>query len=305
MTVRSIINGYKNEQRLDQTGQTSPQLQDYLACVNEWTKQGLITPTDSILFETDKGFIGGICFCEQSPTTLRILNFTVDKITFSTYKLILDAINQAKRPQTQKIIYNLYSDEPNYNAIIKLFERANFAVAQHKHRYTYNAKKLLTTSNNSNMIFKNVLETGEKLFIETVRKVTQNTLDKIMLEDAQIMGEQAAAEDYVQQMKKISFKPSWWRLAYVDGVLVGLILPQAFNQTEGAINYIGVIPEHRGKGYVLPLAAEATNLLLKNGISQIYADIDTANTPLANALAKLGYFRQLDESVLINIVTQI
>ncbi|MCL1989089.1 MAG: GNAT family N-acetyltransferase [Firmicutes bacterium] len=283
---------------------TSPQLANHLKYVDEWIKIGLINPADNILLETEKGITGAICFCEQSPTTLRILNFTLDKITFNSYKLILTAINQAKRPQTQKIIYNLYSDEPNYSAVLKMFNRANFEIAQQKHRYTYNAKKILTTSNNSNMIFKNVLETGEKLFIEAVRKVTQNTLDKIMLEDAQIMGEQAAAEDYVQQMKKISYKPSWWRLAYVNDILVGLILPQAFNATEGVINYIGVFPEHRGKGYVLPIAVEGTNILLKNGITQIYADLDTANTPLANALTKLGYFRQLDESVLINKINK-
>jgi len=49
---------------------------------------------------------------------------------------------------------------------------------------------------------------------------------------------------------------------------IGLIIPQCFNEKEGVINYIGVLPEYRGNGYGLNLLSEGTRILTENGIKK-------------------------------------
>lgn len=63
----------------------------------------------------------------------------------------------------------------------------------------------------------------------------------------------------------------------------------ARNPTSPVIDYIGVVPEHRGEGYVDDLLARGAETLLSAGAERIRADTDTANTPMADAFRRAGY----------------
>ena len=63
------------------------------------------------------------------------------------------------------------------------------------------------------------------------------------------------------------------------------------------IAYIGVVPAHRGHGYIDDLLAEGTRLLVEQGVPRIRAATDVGNTPMAAAFARAGYVifeRQID-----------
>ena len=84
-----------------------------------------------------------------------------------------------------------------------------------------------------------------------------------------------------------------------DQQLVGLIIPQELGEAIGGINYVGVLPQHRGHGYGAMLLTEGTCILHDNGMRKIIADIDAANHPLAAALEQVGYTFSMEESVLL------
>jgi len=63
----------------------------------------------------------------------------------------------------------------------------------------------------------------------------------------------------------------------------------------GAINYIGVVPEKRGQGFIEELLIEGTNILIDDNIKEVIADIDSNNFPLEKALFKLNY--ELDSDI--------
>jgi ribosomal protein S18 acetylase RimI-like enzyme len=67
--------------------------------------------------------------------------------------------------------------------------------------------------------------------------------------------------------------------------LVGFVMPSA-NQTVG---YIGVLPEHRGRGYSDDLLARLTATFSAAGVSSCLADTDVSNTPMANAFRRVGW----------------
>jgi RimJ/RimL family protein N-acetyltransferase len=88
---------------------------------------------------------------------------------------------------------------------------------------------------------------------------------------------------------KLEHDPSWWRLAYTsEGDLVGLIMASK-NPTSPVIGYIGVVPEHRGRGYVDNLLATGTDTLRAAGAEQVRADTDIHNVPMAAAFRRAGY----------------
>jgi len=207
------------------------------------------------------------------------------------------AVSLAAKPGTVKFGYNLYNDTDEFADIQALFRRAGFTVEQEKSRYLHEKPAALPASS-APLTFKTLAEEGEQRFVETVRQVTVGTLDRTDAQDARRLGGERAAREYVETLKSIDFDPDRWKLGYRDGKLVGLILPQRFDEKSGAINYVGVLPECRGKGYGLLLLAEGTRTLTEAGVAKIYADIDVANKPMAAALERLGYVFMSEEVVL-------
>lgn len=56
-----------------------------------------------------------------------------------------------------------------------------------------------------------------------------------------------------------------------------------------SIAYIGVVPEHRGHGYVNDLLAQGTRTPAEAGVERIVVGTDVANGPTANAFLRAGY----------------
>jgi RimJ/RimL family protein N-acetyltransferase len=52
---------------------------------------------------------------------------------------------------------------------------------------------------------------------------------------------------------------------------------------------VGVLPEHRGRGYAADLLLEASHLLAEGGATEIEAATDVGNMPMAAAFARCRY----------------
>lgn len=95
-----------------------------------------------------------------------------------------------------------------------------------------------------------------------------------------------------QELDFLCWMPSprdWWRLAFTrDGELVGLTVPGR-NYSHPVIGIVGVVPGQRGHGYAYDLLLEATHLLVEWGVTEIVAETDTTNTPMAATFARAGY----------------
>jgi RimJ/RimL family protein N-acetyltransferase len=109
--------------------------------------------------------------------------------------------------------------------------------------------------------------------------------------------EQVAAEQYDDEFVGYPSPSSWWRVANLpDGAPVGFVIP-ARNSYNPILAYIGVLPAHRGQGYVNDILAEGTRILVEAGSPRIRASTDMGNVPMARAFARAGYRtfeRQLD-----------
>ena len=108
---------------------------------------------------------------------------------------------------------------------------------------------------------------------------------------------QAAQEQYHTELERYASPHEWWRIATLpDGEPVGFVIP-AHNGYNPIIAYLGVVPAHRGHGYVHDLLAAGTSLLAAQDVPRIRAATDVGNAPMAAAFARAGYVtfeRQID-----------
>ncbi|MEV6368848.1 GNAT family N-acetyltransferase [Micromonospora musae] len=139
------------------------------------------------------------------------------------------------------------------------------------------------------LAFRPVRDHGELIALMT--RALNGTLDAHSRADlAQMSAHEAAVKHYEQELATYSSPRQWWRIATLGerGEPVGFIVP-ARNAYHPVIAYLGIVPEHRGHGYVNGLLAEGTRILAAENVPRIRAATDLGNAPMASAFARAGY----------------
>ena len=118
----------------------------------------------------------------------------------------------------------------------------------------------------------------------------EGTLDAHSQRDlATLSPAEVAAQQYDDEFLGYDSPHEWWTIAELaDGNPVGFVIP-ARNPYNPIIAYIGVLPAHRGNGYVDEILAEGTRVLAADNAPRIRASTDLGNVPMANAFARAGY----------------
>jgi RimJ/RimL family protein N-acetyltransferase len=126
--------------------------------------------------------------------------------------------------------------------------------------------------------------------IALMTAVLAGTLDAHSQADlARMPAEQAAVRHYEDELMVYESPREWWRIARrPDGEPVGFVIP-AHNGYHPIIAYLGVVPAHRGHGYISEILAEGTRILAGNDVPHIRASTDLANVPMAAAFRRAGW----------------
>jgi len=179
----------------------------------------------------------------------------------------------------------------------RFYRSVGFPLMQQKWEYIWRRGSPLPRPGRR-LDYRNLDAVGADAFVKAIERVTENTLDR---EDQLARRQEtpaAVARSYFGILKDIDYTPSRWFLAFdPKRTLVGLIAPQMLNDKVGAVNYIGVVPEQRGKGYVNDLIARGTMILSDCGAQQVIASIDFVNTPMIAAAARAGFKREVSTSI--------
>ena len=265
------------------------------------------SPKWCFVVEEDGRFIARVTFdiFPSEPRNLMVWRYYVQEgegcLDTGVY-LFKSAIEALSGKGLRLIEYHLYgSGDKRFQDQRDLFLGAGFEVRQEKKNFRFTEDRLIELSDR--LVFKTLEEVGEEAFVHAIERVTEGTLDSYDEKDVCTMGKTKAAKFYFDGLKDIECNSAWWKLAYeYNQGFVGLIVPQKFTSKLGAINYIGVAPEKRGRGYVKDLLAMGTSTLKSAGIGEIIADIDIHNYPMENALIALGYRFNKNELVLERVL---
>ncbi|MFF4653625.1 GNAT family N-acetyltransferase [Streptomyces sp. NPDC001380] len=134
-------------------------------------------------------------------------------------------------------------------------------------------------------------EPDDEVFVDLFRRVLAGTLDAGSRKQADRVGAEAQARaDVAFYRDTMLGDRSWWRIARTpDGEVVGFGLPSR-NHAFPVVGYLGVLPEHRGRGHADGILAEITRILASEARPErVRADTDLANTPMAAAFERAGY----------------
>ena len=117
------------------------------------------------------------------------------------------------------------------------------------------------------------------------------TLDATSRRMADVAGDYAQARSDVDfYRERMPGDRAWWFTASTPGGQpVGFGVPSR-NSEVPVVGYLGVLPEHRGYGYIDDILAELTRILAAEAQANVIrADTDVANRPMAAAFERVGY----------------
>ncbi len=120
--------------------------------------------------------------------------------------------------------------------------------------------------------------------IDILVRVSEGSLDHDTRVEVATSGAEKEARWMYDDLMNRKAKPGWFVIGHLGDAPVGLVAPD-----DHSIAYIGVLPEHRGHGYVNDLLAHGTRTLAEAGLRRIVAATDVANVPTANAFLRAGY----------------
>jgi RimJ/RimL family protein N-acetyltransferase len=175
---------------------------------------------------------------------------------------------------------------------IELLESVGFDFRRETGRFEWRGGE--PPANSGRLSFRTLEEVGEDAFVETMRTVSEGTLDREIQGERERLGAERAAREFFEDARRVGHEPSWWRLAYTpEEEVVGLVMPA---EPPGflTIFYVGVVPGMRGQGYVDDLLAAGTATLLevsRRDQKPLRADTDVANRPMAAAFERAGWAR--------------
>jgi len=134
------------------------------------------------------------------------------------------------------------------------------------------------------LVFVTVEEIGTAAFAAVMGRCGEGTLDR---NDRYYWGG-CGAENWAAQMMSYlgPEDAAMWLVGQRGTDPVGFIAIGSDEDWGATIVHIGVVPEHRGRGYIDDLLAAGTMSVQKAGIATMLSDVDTLNQPMAAAMRR-------------------
>ncbi|MFI6944070.1 GNAT family N-acetyltransferase [Streptomyces sp. NPDC050418] len=139
------------------------------------------------------------------------------------------------------------------------------------------------------LAFRPALDDAELLALQT--RTLEGTLDFHSQDDLKKMpAAEVAQQQWDDEFARYTTPREWWQIATLadTGEAIGFVIC-AHNGYNPVLAYIGVVPEHRGKGYIHGILGEGTRILAAQDVPRIRAATDLGNVPMAAAFARAGY----------------
>ncbi|WP_426242150.1 GNAT family N-acetyltransferase [Nocardioides sp. LHG3406-4] len=235
---------------------------------------------------------------ESSPLLLDVLDFDpgVEDAAAVAEALLLAAAASVLDPASPTPEYGRYlsagwRDDPSERAMVEslkgIVERAGATSSNERLRLEWRPETPVPAGD-ARLAFRDV--EGDEL-LDLMARALAGTLDvrsRADLRDG--TPALAARRHHDEELARYTSPREWWRVATLGegGDPVGFVVP-ARNAYHAVIAYLGVLPEHRGRGYVDGILAEGTRILAAHDVPRIRAATDVDNTPMAAAFSRAGY----------------
>ncbi|MGW3909918.1 GNAT family N-acetyltransferase [Streptomyces sp. NPDC005070] len=199
----------------------------------------------------------------------------------------------AKLPEYGRFVPSDWHEDPEAREVvdsrIRVLKSTGARLLVERLRLQWTPSSLLPESR-GRLVFRPVADREDLLAL--MAQVMEGTLDAHGQADlaSGLSPREAAEQHYDGEFAGFKSPHEWWRIAELPdgGRPVGFVVP-ARNSYHPIIAYIGVLPGHRGNGYIDDILAEGTRILAAEGVDRIRASTDLGNIPMAKSFARAGY----------------
>ena len=255
---------------------------DVLAVATWWARPGTTEPSALDLVYVHESIDSG----DRADLAAQLLS--------AAQRAFADEFGQTEPPECHVFVAGDWRDRPDVVEALTwrraALERVGLGAVLERLRFVWTpADGLAPTNSGRGLEFR--AEPDDEVFVDLFTRVLSGSLDTTSTrEAAQIGAVEQARKDLVHLRDQMLGERSWWRVAVNrDGETVGFGIPSR-NPVALVVGYLGVVPEHRGHGYIDDILADITRILVDEANAElIRADTDLVNAPMAAAFRRVGY----------------
>jgi RimJ/RimL family protein N-acetyltransferase len=170
-----------------------------------------------------------------------------------------------------------------------VFEAAGLPLFQEKEGFLWTPDDSPPPPNERRLTFRPITETGREVYARSMSRCTEGTLDRQDRYYAGLVGRDGWGPEMLGYLTDED--ASSWLLAFDPAdEIVGYVALGAFDEAgRGTIMHVGVLPEHRGHGYIDELLAACNEAALRRGFDRVLSDVDVLNEPMMAAMERAGH----------------
>jgi GNAT superfamily N-acetyltransferase len=203
-------------------------------------------------------------------------------------RLIIDALGELDGVPDRLQVRTNPELHPEFEQRVALFESLGMELFQEKEGFTWNDDGR-PTDVPGRLEFVSIADTGANRFRDVIAAVGEATLDRNDRYYRSHMDPADWGSVYLRYMGE-GEEPMWLLGTLPDGEPVGFVAVVDFDgEGTATIGFIGVVPQHRGNGYIDDLLAAGTAAARRHGFVSIHSDVDTLNTPMLAAMERGGH----------------
>lgn len=192
-------------------------------------------------------------------------------------------------PAELEIRFNV-ADHQNAATRAAWAESAGLTLFQEKLGFTWNDDGPVTVPDR--LEFVTVADVGRDVYRQVMAVSGRGTLDR----NDRYYWNGCGAQNWASQMMVYldEADASMWLLGLRNGEPIGYVAVVRDPVLEATIAHIGVLPQHRGNGYVHDLLVAGTAAAQRQGIRSMLSDVDTLNRPMIEAMRRCGHRDGID-----------
>lgn len=180
------------------------------------------------------------------------------------------------------------SVHPSAEARVHLMNELGMDLFQEKHGFFWTDEGRLVKSSDR-LEFRSISDIGLEAYREVMAPCGMGTLDR----NDRYYWTGCGPNNWAAEMTEYLTDDDahMWLVAYRHAEPVGYVNIVSVEDWGSTIGHVGVLADHRGRGYIHELLAAGTAVAQQSGITSMLSDVDVLNDPMISAMQRAGHIR--------------
>lgn len=222
------------------------------------------------------------------------------------YRRAIEDLRRWGMPEpVELIVFTPADDDPpsvgGVPPIIEAAAGAGYEILVVRRRFELDTETSLPARLATELRFDPIAGSGDERLVPTMAAILDGSLDAHHVRDLARMSVADVAVAETSLILDVEGAEAVHVVVDPDGVSVGLAVAGSWGNGRGAVAFVGVVAEHRGKGYGAQITSATLHTLADNGVRTVVGETDVPNAPMTNAFIGAGFEQTESRIDLVNV----